>query len=625
MCKLKSCREVIMFILVLSCGAGVALAGSIPGSAGTVTVMDGPNVEGLYFEVDIHYEAFDGLDATDPLGVTPGKSQFAYILEYIDGNENVGKYDVESTYGVAIDATGTSTSGTVNGVAAGTAVPTGHGIITLTSGNPAARFLYNFFGQSQFGGIGARTVILVYTASSEHQIGDVLGIVTDNSLSAAESVIGPIECFGIIQGSVVCTTCEPDEVVVAMEGVTVSVLQGATVVATATTDSAGRYEVAALDPGDYTVVVEPGVNQEACSVSSVDVTVSCEEAATASFCLCPVCEQEICVKVVCAATGEEVPVPNARIKICGPGIYEWRCVGENGIKCFSGEKIIPGTYNIKVKAPEGYEVTGESVIEVVLGECEKKEVVFNVCPLPPCEPQVCIAVVETDDEGVEYPIDGVKVWLKRSSCKKYGITDSNGDICFEDLKPGHYKAGVVIPQGYRRCKGESKTVRFRLDRCENEEIKFVLCPVESNVCPEKPDFWHHNPHFWPATLPNVGGCGYSQNEMLNVCEDFVPDGSKKNKRDMSIQLAKYLIATKLSICDGADPTDVQALIEASDKFLTNYPPGSEPGGRPRKTARDLMNRLHEYVSDRNACEVQQEEEDDADDAGGEDDSSSSGE
>jgi hypothetical protein len=134
--------------LALLLVAATSQAAPIPGSAGEITMQDGPNTSGDSFEVLVTYEAFDGLDTSDPLGITPGKKQFAYILEYVSGNKKVGFFDVESINGVPIIEAATSTNGTVNGVLPGTEAPLVSLVITQPSNNPAARFVYKEAGLS---------------------------------------------------------------------------------------------------------------------------------------------------------------------------------------------------------------------------------------------------------------------------------------------------------------------------------------------------------------------------------------------------------------------------------------------------------------------------------------------
>ncbi|HRX84215.1 MAG TPA: DUF4215 domain-containing protein [Phycisphaerae bacterium] len=251
-------------------------------------MTDGPNTEGLFFQVNVHYEAFSGADASDPLGVTPGLVQYAYILEYLDGNENLSRYDVESVNGVPLTGTATSTSGTVNGVTPGTLAPVATGIIVLPSTNQAARFVYSAGGETLFGPAGAKSVILVVTASDQFAVDQVIGRVADSSLGQEGPVVGPDLCHRSIEGSIVCVTCSPDDAVVPVEGITVRAFLNNVEVGSSVSNAAGQFAITGLEPGTYTVVADVPQGSFPCSQSSVEVTVTCGVNGAANFCICPI-------------------------------------------------------------------------------------------------------------------------------------------------------------------------------------------------------------------------------------------------------------------------------------------------------------------------------------------------
>ena len=168
-----------------------AQGAAVPGSAGTKTLSAGPSPEGLSLTVQVDYGAFDGQSASDPLGITPGETQYAYLLEYLAGNDKLYAYDVESVTGVPLLRVATSTSGTVNGRTVGTMAPTGRSIVTLANGHKAARFLYSRLGDGTFGPAGAKSVFLVFTAAAQYPVGMVTCSMRDNSLTASDTVTGP--------------------------------------------------------------------------------------------------------------------------------------------------------------------------------------------------------------------------------------------------------------------------------------------------------------------------------------------------------------------------------------------------------------------------------------------------
>ena len=191
---LKKFHGIVVFAMVLLCGSAHVFAGSVSGTAGSVTVTN-ENATGNHYTVKIHYEAFDGTDDTDPMGVTAGKVQFAYILEYLDGNSPVLNYDIESINAIPIEgyASIPDPNITVNGVNTGTAQT--YSVLKteyIPGGNNVIRFVFYRRGApSQLSTAGARSEILVYTASDDSWFGKVLGIVVGSSLSASDKVLGP--------------------------------------------------------------------------------------------------------------------------------------------------------------------------------------------------------------------------------------------------------------------------------------------------------------------------------------------------------------------------------------------------------------------------------------------------
>jgi len=594
----------LTFLLVL---AGSLQAESITGSAGMVVMQDGPNTSGDSFVVNVHYEAFDGIDASDPLGITPGKKQFAYILEYMSGNKKIGFFDVESINDVPIIEVATSINAIslVNGVAAGADAPIASVNIPAmpSSGHPAARFVYKEAGLSSFGLAGAKSVILVFTTDEKYDIQTSLAQMLDTSLGTAAEVVGPTECFGIIEGTVFCLECGPDGTVAPMEGITVNVTANGDILSSAVTSETGKYQFSDLNTGQYTVAIAEMTDYLGCSVDSVNAEVTCDSGAVANFCVCPPpCTQKICVTVVCEETGTAVPVPDAWLGISGPNDYKiWRKTNTDGVKCFDSAQIVPGSYKVKVKAPCGYLISGDSEIEFDLAECEAKDLVFYACPKPPCEETVCVTVVETNDSGDPLPVEGAVVKLNCNQAIT-GVTGADGKFCTDALKPGRHVATLEVPDGYRLCDGDNKT-SFRLDRCEHEDITFELCKVTLGPCPRSPGYWKTHPEAWPIDEMWIGSDILDKPVLLNILNNMKVDGSPASSRDMSMKLAKFLIATKLNLAAGTAPKDIDPVVIAADEFLLyDYPPGSCPKGKGKGLARQLKNTLEEYILDQSYCQ-----------------------
>jgi YVTN family beta-propeller protein len=96
------------------------------------------------------------------------------------------------------------------------------------------------------------------------------------------------------------------------------------------------------------------------------------------------------------------------------------------------------------------------------------------------------------------------------------------------------------------------------------------------ACPQGQGFWKNHPEAWPVTSLTLGSQTYAQEELLALF-DSPPKG------DASLILADQLIAAKLNIANGADPTPISATIADADRLLSGFP-GKLPYGVPTSSA-----------------------------------------
>jgi hypothetical protein len=115
--------------------------------------------------------------------------------------------------------------------------------------------------------------------------------------------------------------------------------------------------------------------------------------------------------------------------------------------------------------------------------------------------------------------------------------------------------------------------------------------VNDDFCPQESNYWAANPTIWPVLRLELGGVEYTQATLLTLVAYW---GS-----DVSHQLARELIATKLNLEVGSDPY-ILLDVEAADAYLEVYPPGSRPQGDDRRLGRQLTETLRDY--NRTACE-----------------------
>ena len=82
----------------------------------------------------------------------------------------------------------------------------------------------------------------------------------------------------------------------------------------------------------------------------------------------------------------------------------------------------------------------------------------------------------------------------------------------------------------------------------------------TNRCPLSQGYWKTHPAAWPVTALTLGTVVYNQSQLLSILNSPV-------KGDASIILAKQLIAAKLNIANGSDPTPIAATIATADGLL----------------------------------------------------------
>ena len=243
---------------------------------------------------------------------------------------------------------------------------------------------------------------------------------------------------------------------------------------------------------------------------------------------------------------------------------------------------------------------------------------------------------DTDADGIqdagESGIAGVTVNLYDCEGTLIGTTttDADGKYLFAGLTPGDYYVEFVVPSGYTitlRDQGSDdavdsdaepstgKTVCTTLDSGETDltwdaglhqpppKIDLELekeCRVEydvcdDGVCPKTPGYWKNHPDDWPVSCLVIGGRRYTQRELMNLLNDRTPSGRKASS-DMSVKLAKFVVATKLSLAAGADPCNIGGVVGDSDAFLKRYRPGCDPDGYARKRAESLKDKLDAYLN-----------------------------
>lgn len=97
-------------------------------------------------------------------------------------------------------------------------------------------------------------------------------------------------------------------------------------------------------------------------------------------------------------------------------------------------------------------------------------------------------------------------------------------------------------------------------------------------------YWKNHPEAWPVDYLTIGGTSYNKAQLLIMLRSA-------NAKDATYMLAAQLIAAKLNIANGADPTSISETISKADAFLSTNPYGSNPRGADRSYALGLKDAL----------------------------------
>ena len=76
--------------------------------------------------------------------------------------------------------------------------------------------------------------------------------------------------------------------------------------------------------------------------------------------------------------------------------------------------------------------------------------------------------------------------------------------------------------------------------------------------------WKKHPSAWPVTTFVLGSQTYTQSELLAVLRAL------RSGADASLLLARQLIAAKLSVANGSDPTTIGTTVADADLLLTMF-------------------------------------------------------
>jgi hypothetical protein len=100
-------------------------------------------------------------------------------------------------------------------------------------------------------------------------------------------------------------------------------------------------------------------------------------------------------------------------------------------------------------------------------------------------------------------------------------------------------------------------------------------------------FWKNHDKAWPVEELILGATTYTKAQALEILRT-PPRG------DATYVLIHQLIAAKLNVAAGADPTDIEAVLIDADAWLASHPLGSDPTGTDREAGIALARALDDF-------------------------------
>lgn len=125
-----------------------------------------------------------------------------------------------------------------------------------------------------------------------------------------------------------------------------------------------------------------------------------------------------------------------------------------------------------------------------------------------------------------------------------------------------------------------------------DQLRVITSCPPTGVCPKTQGFWKTHPEAWPVSSLTLGSQSYTKAELITILKT-------PTRGDASIILAKQLIAAKLNVANGADPTPISATIAHADALFSSFAGKLPYGVDPRSTTGNAMTADGETLDDYN--------------------------
>ncbi|HEX3530837.1 MAG TPA: SdrD B-like domain-containing protein [Thermoanaerobaculia bacterium] len=199
----------------------------------------------------------------------------------------------------------------------------------------------------------------------------------------------------------------------------------------------------------------------------------------------------------------------------------------------------------------------------------------------------------------EIGINGVTVQLLDSSSNSLiatATTAGDGNYTFPNLLPGTYKVSVVTStlmsgatqtydlDGTATANTASVSLSAGQNRTDADFGYRVAAPGTGTI-----GYWKTHASAWPVASITIGGVVYTRDQAITIL-NTPPRG------DESIVLFVQLLAAKLNLITGNNPSCIYSTVNSSDAWTAAHPPGSGVSGSSAAwtTASPWQTQLNNY-------------------------------
>jgi hypothetical protein len=180
----------------------------------------------------------------------------------------------------------------------------------------------------------------------------------------------------------------------------------------------------------------------------------------------------------------------------------------------------------------------------------------------------------------EIGINGVTVQLRDTANNLIATatTAGDGNYSFPNLLPGTYKVSIVTStlmagaiqtydlDGTGTANTATASVAAGQSRSDVDFGYRVTPPGTGTI-----GYWKTHAQAWPVSSITIGGVVYTRDQAITIL-------STPSRGDKSIDLFDQLVAAKLNLITGNNPSCIYSTVSSADAWMAAHPPGSGVSG-----------------------------------------------